>query len=203
MTDIAPPAVEAKKQLELGWQLFISGSYARAREYFLKAIQICPDDAQLHLLLGQSFFFQRRPNLAEAVRGFRRVVDLRPDWGEGHYWLGTVQEKKGQLREAVASFERAIGVAPDDTRPRIMIGVCLTRLKDYTAAVTHLREGIALKPHYGEASAHLLLADALRRNGQVDAAREEWRLILQMPEEYPDHGNPHKEARQLLKKYGS
>ncbi len=202
MADVTPSAAEAKKQLALGWQLHISGSYARARQYFLKAIQICPDDAQLHLLLGQSFFFQRRPNPAEAVRAFRRVVDLSPDWGEGHYWLGTVQEKRGQLREAVASFERAISLAPDDARPRIMLGVCLTRLKDYTTAIIHLRQGIALKPHYGEASAHLLLADALRQNRQIDAAREEWRRVLEMPSGYPDYEHPHKEARGLLKKYG-
>lgn len=138
-----------------------------------------------------------------AIRAFRRVVELSPDWGEGHNWLGTAQEQQGELREALASLERAISLAPEDTRPRIALGVCLTRLKDYTAAITHLRHAIALKPHYAEASAHLFLADALRQSGQIDAAREEWRLILNMPSEYSDYEHPAKEARELLKKYGS
>jgi tetratricopeptide (TPR) repeat protein len=203
MAEIAPPSIEAKEQLALGRQLLASGSCARARKHFLKAIQMCPEDAQLYLALGQSFFFQKKPDLAEAIRAFHRVVDLSPDWGEGHNWLGTAQEKQGKLSEAVASLERAISLAPEDTRPRIMLGVCLTRLKDYAAAITHLRQGIALKPHYAEASAHLFLADALRQSGQIDAAREEWRLIFDMPSEYPDYENPRKEARRLLKKYGS
>jgi superkiller protein 3 len=200
MADTAP-TLEAKEHLALGRELLAGGSCARARKHFRKAIQLCPHDPQLHLALGQSFFFQKKPDLAEAA--FHRVVDLSPDWGEGHQWLGTAQEKQGKLPEAVAAFKRAIILAPDDTRPRITLGVCLTRLKEFDAAIMHLRQGIAMKPHYAEASAHLFLADALRQSGQIDAAREEWRLILDMPSEYPDYENPHKEARQLLKKYGS
>jgi Flp pilus assembly protein TadD len=202
MADTVQRKVEAKEQLELGRRLLASGSCVRARKHFRKAIQICPDDVQLYLVLGQSFFFQKKPNLEEAIRAFRRVVGLSPDWSEGHHWLGTAQEQQGELQEAVGSFERAISLAPDDTRPQISLGVCLTRLKNYAGAITHLRQGIALKPHYAEASTHLFLADALRQNGQIDAAREEWRLILSMPSEYPDYEHPAKEARQLLKKYG-
>jgi tetratricopeptide (TPR) repeat protein len=84
-----------------------------------------------------------------------------------------------------------------------MLGVCLTRLKDYAAAITHLRQGIALKPHYAAASAHLFLAEALRQSGQMDAARDEWRLVLSMPSEYPDYEQPRKEATALLKKYAN
>jgi len=201
MAERLQPAVVAKEQLELGRQLLERGSCTRARRHFLKAIQICPDDAQLHLVLGQSFVFQKKPRLAEAVRAFRRAVDLGPNWGEAHYWLGSAQEQQGRLREAVASLEQAISLAPVDARPRIALGVCLTKLKDYTTAVGHLRQGIALKPHYAEASARLFLADALRQSGQIDAARAEWRLILDMPSKYPDYDDPLKEARQLLKKY--
>jgi Flp pilus assembly protein TadD len=202
MADIARPAVVAKEQLELGRQLLARGSCARARQHFLKAIQLCPDDAQTYLVLGQSFVFQKKADLAQAVRAFRRVLELSPNWGEACYWLGAAQQQQGHLREAVASFERAISLVPADARPQIALGVCLTKLKDYTAAVGHLRQGIALKPHYAEASAHLYLAEALRKSGQIDAAREEWRLIQEMPSEYPDYEVPLREAKQLLKKYG-
>ena len=67
-TDIDQPEMKAKEQLDLGRQLLASGSCARARKHFRKAIQICPDDAQLYLVLGQSFFFQKKPNLEEAIR---------------------------------------------------------------------------------------------------------------------------------------
>jgi tetratricopeptide (TPR) repeat protein len=201
MTNILPLDGEAQKQFDLGWQLFISNDYSDAREYFLKAIQRSPNSSQVYLGLGHSFFHQRQPDLAGATRAYRRVVDLSPDWSEGHYCLGTAQDKQGQLREAVDSFETATRLAPDDPRPRISLGVCLTRLKDYGAAITCLRNGIALKPQYGEASAHLFLAEVLSLDGQIEAACEEWRLILGMPSEYPDYKYPQKEASQMLKKY--
>ena len=203
MARIAQPAALVREQLELGRLLLARGSYVRARQHILKAIQICPNDPQLNLVLGQSFFFQKsKKQLADAVRAFRRVVDLSPNWGEPYYWLGAAQQQQGHLREAIASLEQAISLAPADVRARITLGVCLTKLKNYTTAVGHLRHAIALKPHYAEASARLFLADALRQSGQIDAARKEWRLILGMPSEYPDYGGARKKARQSLKKYG-
>ena len=194
--------VEAKKHYEAGCQLLLFGSHSEARDEFSKALQISPDVPQIYLQLGHSFFSQKKPDVVEAAAAFRRVVDLSPDWSEGYHWLGTAKWKLGQLQEAVGCFEKAVNLAPEDARPRIMLGVCLTKLKDYPAAIIHLRKGIALKPHYALASAHLFLADALRQNGQINEARKEWRLILEMPQEYPDDDHPQKEARQLLKKYG-
>jgi tetratricopeptide (TPR) repeat protein len=194
--------VEAKKHYEAGCQLLLFGSHSEARDEFLKALQISPDVPQIHLQLGQSFLSQKRPDVVQAAGAFHRVVDLSPDWSEGYHWLGTTQWELGNLQEAVGCFEKAIDLAPEDTRPRIMLGVCLTKLKDYPAAIIQLRKGISLKPHYALASAHLFLADALRQNAQIAEARKEWRLILEMPAEYPDDDNPQKEARQLLKKYG-
>lgn len=194
--------IEAKRECELGWTLFISRRYADSRRHFLKATQLSPDLPQAHLLLGQSYFFQRQPDFANATRAFQRVVSLSPKWHEGYQCLGAVQEEQGQLQEAAVSFERAATLAPEDSRPLMSLGVCLTKLGDYAQAIIHLRRAISLKPHYGLASAHCFLADALRQNGQIKAACEEWRMILRLPAEYPDRDNPHKDARRLLKEYG-
>jgi tetratricopeptide (TPR) repeat protein len=87
-----------------GFQLLTEGSYARAREQFLNAIEKNPDWALPHLGLGQLFFSQKNPDLKEATKAFRRVVELKPDWVEGYHWLGSVQEKSGALEEAVACY---------------------------------------------------------------------------------------------------
>jgi len=82
-----------------------------------------------------------------------------------------------------------------------LLGVCLTRLKQFAAAIPHLRRAINLKPHYAEASAHLFLADALKGSGQIDAACREWKLVLEMPNEYPEYDSAKKEANQLLEQH--
>jgi tetratricopeptide (TPR) repeat protein len=192
---------EAREHYALGQQLFAAGSYPRSQAHFAKAIKMCPDVVSLHLALGKAFLFQKRSDLPKAIRSFVRVVDLNPDWAEGYHWLGVAQEQKGELLDAVASFEQAIRLAPGDTRPLISLGVCLTRLGKFEAAIRQLRRAMELKPHYGEASGRLFLADALRRNREIEAACEQWRLILEMPSEYPEYDQERNEARQLLKKY--
>jgi Tfp pilus assembly protein PilF len=201
MSEMNPLVAEAKEHQSEGFQLLAGGSYAKAREQFLKAIEKNPNWAPPHLGLGQTFFFQKKPDLTNAVQSFRRVVELSPEWVEGYHWLGVAQEKTGDLHDAVGSFEHAIRLAPSDTRPLICLGVCLTRLKQFAAAIPHLRRATNLKPHYAEASAHLFLADALKGSGQLDAACREWKLVLEMPIAYPEHDSAKKEARQLLEQH--
>ena len=77
MSDI-PLVAEAKEHHSEGFQLLAAGSYAKAREQFLKAIEKNPNWAAPHLGLGQTFFFEKKPNLTRAVQSFRRVVELSP-----------------------------------------------------------------------------------------------------------------------------
>jgi tetratricopeptide (TPR) repeat protein len=167
----------------------------------MRAIELSPDGSPPYLGLGQTFFFQSQPDFQRAIESFQRAVELSPEWAEAHYWLGLAQEKAGALRDAIASLEKAIQLNPSDPRPVISLGVCLTRLKDYARAVASLRQGISMNPHYGKASAHLFLADALNAAGRLGEACEEWRKVLQMPSEYPDYDGPKKEAKECLDKY--
>jgi tetratricopeptide (TPR) repeat protein len=193
-----PPTAESEEHHHRGFQLLSASSYSEARDQFIKAIYRKPDWASPYLGLGQTFFFQEKPDLKEAINAFRKVVELRPEWVEGYHWLGTAEEKNGALEAAVESYRQAIRVAPSDTRPLISLGVCLTQLNQFADAVTCLRHAIALKPRYAVASAHLFLADALRGDGQIEAACEEWKLVLDMPSEYPEYDSVKKEAAQRL-----
>jgi protein O-GlcNAc transferase len=192
---------ESQEHHRTGFQLLSEGTYAKAREQFLKAIEKNPYWASPYLGLGQTFFLQNNPNLKEATKAFRHVVELKPEWVEGYHWLGSAQEKIGALEEAVTCYREAIRIAPSDTRPLISLGVCLTQLKRFTDAIACLRHAISLKPPYAIASAHLFLADAQRANGQIDAACKEWQLVLDLPSEYPEYNSAKKEATQRLSEY--
>jgi protein O-GlcNAc transferase len=203
MIEMSQLVAESEEHHRRGFQLLSEGSYAKAREQFVKAIEGNPNWASSHLGLGQTFFFQKNSNLKEATKAFRRVVELKPEWVEGYHWLGSAQQKSGALEEAVKCYREAIRIAPSDTRPLISLGVCLTQLKRFTDAVGCLRHAMSLKPAYALASAHLFLADALCASGQIDAACKEWRLVLDLPSEYPEHNSAKKEATQRLTEYSS
>jgi len=107
-----PSTAESEEHHRRGFQLLSESSYPEAREQFLKAIEENPNWAAPHLGLGQTYFFQKNPDLKEATKAFRRVVELKPEWVEGYHWLGSAQEKSGALEEAVTSYREAIRIAP-------------------------------------------------------------------------------------------
>lgn len=195
------PLEESEKHHRAGFQLLSKGSYAKAREQFLRAIKRNPEWASPYLGLGQTFFFQNNPDFKEAIKSFRRVVELKPEWIEGKYWLGSALQKAGALDESVACYREVLRIAPDDTRTLISLGVCLTELKQFPDAISCLRRAIKLKPPYAIASAHLFLADALKEDGQMKAACKEWQIARDLPSGYPEYGSAKKEAVEQLKKY--
>ena len=71
----------------------------------------------------------------------------------------------------------------------------------FAEAVVCLRHAVALNPPYAIASAHLFLADALRANGEREAACQEWQLVLGMPSDYPAYESAKQEAATRLAEY--
>jgi tetratricopeptide (TPR) repeat protein len=83
---------ESQEHHRTGFQLLSEGSYAKAREQFLKAIEKNPDWASPYLGLGQTFFFQNNPNLKEATKAFRHVVELSQSGSKAI--IGSVQHRR-------------------------------------------------------------------------------------------------------------
>lgn len=158
------------------------------------------EEAENHLARGHTFYFDER-NAEAAAREFRLAIELAPLWDEGYGWLSYALDNLEQLDEAITIRREAIRLAPEDPRHPIALGVCLTKKMQYGEAIQWLRKGISLKPHYGEADAHLYLAEALVANGQIAEAREEWRFVLTIEPSYPSYKHTHQEAKRMLKKH--
>ena len=107
-------------------------------------------------------------------------------------------EEQGDLPRALASFRRAVEL--DDTDPRywISLGVCLSKLRHWSEAAKALTRGIDLKPHDAEADARLLLAEALAGGGELNRAREQYRMDASMEPSYPSYDKPMLAAKKRL-----
>jgi tetratricopeptide (TPR) repeat protein len=69
-------------------------------------------------------------------------------------------------------------------------------------AITSFRSGLELKPHYGEADARLMLADAFERSGKIQDAITEWKMVAEMKGFYPSGDQPMIEAKAKLAQHG-
>jgi tetratricopeptide (TPR) repeat protein len=150
---------------------------------------------------GHDLFFAEPPDYRGAAELFEKVVALKPDWTEGHHWLGATYEKLGDEERAAREWQAAHDLDPNDSRSLISLGLLRSKQGRFEEAIGLLESGIALKPHYGFADAKLFLAEALEGAGNIEQAKEQWREVLELEPMYPSYDEPMKEACQKLSLY--
>ena len=104
----------------------------------------------------------------------------------------------GDHAAAIQHLKRATELDGADARCWISLGASLIQLRHWAQAVAALRRGVDLRPHYAEADARLMLADALIGAGQHVAARAQLELVASMQPFYPSYDRPIIEARRRL-----
>jgi Flp pilus assembly protein TadD len=159
-------------------------------------------DAAQFLRDGQSHQFAEPPDFVAAERAYRAATCVSPEWGEPYHWLGFVLTRLGNLEEAADAYRRAIHLLAGDPRPLIALGG-LQRLRgQYEEAIRSLETGLALRPHYAEADARLMLAEAFECADNIQQAVAQWRVVAQMDPSYPSDEKPMEEARRKLAEHG-
>jgi tetratricopeptide (TPR) repeat protein len=188
-----------KNGFELAW---LQNDREGALKEFRAALELWPDAPQAHCQIGQIHLFAPSPNLSEALKEFQIVARVAPDWGEGHLWCGNVLHDMERCDEAEGSYKEAARLTPNDTRPHTSLGACLLMRGKFAEAIKSLRHAITLKQVYGEIATRMMLADALRQNGQVKEALSEWETVSKMDAvwEY-EQGEPER-AKQLMAQFG-
>lgn len=183
----------------LAW---VENNHDAALKEFQTALQLWPDNPQAHCQIGEILFFASNRNLADALKEFEHVTRVAPDWAEGHLWHGNTLQEMERYEEAESAYNDAARLMPSDARAHISLGGCPVKLGKFAPAVAAFRRGIALKPAYGEMSARMMLADALRKNGQLEEALSEWKTVANMEAVWDyERGEPER-AKAFLAQYG-
>ena len=79
----------------------------------------------------------------EAIRLYGRATELRPDWPEGWWHLGTLFFDASRFREAREAFAHFVATEKKQPGPGFgMLGLSEFQLKDYAKAVAALERGI-------------------------------------------------------------
>jgi tetratricopeptide (TPR) repeat protein len=97
--------------------------FASAVDYFRKAADASPRDANFRLQLGRALYQLGR--LDEAVETFGEALALEPNLAQAHYWLGTVFKDLHRTTEADESFRTALILNPNLAQPDNQLGATL------------------------------------------------------------------------------
>jgi predicted O-linked N-acetylglucosamine transferase (SPINDLY family) len=94
----------------------------------------------------------------EAEIGFRRALQLKPDYAEAHYNLGLTLYNLGRLGEAEACYRRALQLKPDYAEALNNLGNVLQDIEQIDAAQTSYRRALEIKPDFAEAHSNLIFS---------------------------------------------
>ncbi|MBL8917799.1 MAG: tetratricopeptide repeat protein [Myxococcaceae bacterium] len=113
----------------------------------------------------------------EAIKEFKKAIELDPNSAHAHDNLATVYAEKKQFREALAAYLTALRLEPDSATVHYNLGVFLSTFGN-EFAVAEYQEAIALEPDYPDA--HLSLGLAHADGGRLDEAMKELRVAIDL-----------------------
>jgi tetratricopeptide (TPR) repeat protein len=109
----------------------------------------------------------------EAIRWYRRGVQMRPRWDEGWWYLATLLYDRDRYAESRDAFTRLLRLKPDAGPAWALRGLCRFQLKDYETALADLSKW-ASEGERGNAETGLValyhLAILRIRGGQFELA---------------------------------
>jgi tetratricopeptide (TPR) repeat protein len=113
-------------------------------EFYLKAIELEPENASFHRNLGLALQLLNR--LPEALIYYLNACSLEPQNHFYHYSAGNIFEKLGRGKDALECYFESIRLNPANPDVYISLAGILVKQKKYDEAVKHYREAISLAP---------------------------------------------------------
>lgn len=168
----------------LGAALHASGLYAQAADRLCAASDLAPADATPYLFLAKMLQSSSQP-LACSVEKLARFVHEQPGNAFANYsYALALWKQAGPSPDAASSdraltfLETAIKIDPKLAPAYVQLGVIRSAMGQTALAISEYQHAIASDP--GLAEAHFRLAQAYKRVGDSEKAREEFQAYEQI-----------------------
>ncbi len=149
--------------------LLLAGLVKRGSEKSKQAASWNLNIIEDHRNLGMAFY--RTQMFDEALREYRRIIEIRPDHYEARFYLGLIHFRKGEYAESATEFLEAIAVEPKRAVAYNNLGLSLEMMGERDDAARQYRRATELAPEYALPRANLALL--LCADGEIESAREQ------------------------------
>jgi tetratricopeptide (TPR) repeat protein len=154
-------------------------NYDGALLEYKKAVELAPQQAGTHYLLGNAYWSLHM--WEPATEQFRAELANDPSNCNAQWKIANiVLEQRQDPAEALAGIDKALATCPHLTEARVDRGRALLRLDRNAEAVAELQ--LAEKADPSEAQTHFLLAQALRGAGRAQEAQAEMQIFSKLEE---------------------
>jgi tetratricopeptide (TPR) repeat protein len=142
------------------------------------------DDKQKDLYFQLGVVYEKQQRFDEAVRTFRKVLQLDPKHAESYNYIGYMYAEKGiNLPEAVDLIQKALAIEPENGYFIDSLGWAYYQQGRYPEALRELQRAVNLAKDDPVLYDHL--ADAYSKNGMTAEAIAAWERSLQVDPKGP------------------
>ncbi|MEM7359352.1 MAG: sulfotransferase [Pseudomonadota bacterium] len=168
MTQSTDPRAVFNKTIEL----INSGQIQQALVLCRERLQHTPDDISMIALLGATLL--KTGKLSEAEQQLRRAIELAPSFAKPHEDLGFLLFEGGRIDEAINVLQTATRLDPNSELGFMTLGRALASKGQGEQADQAFEAAFELNPE----RKRLALAAEAQRDGKVDEAEEQYRMLL-------------------------
>ncbi len=165
-------AASASAYLLLSTMLMHANLPELAADQARKALELDPKLPLAHFRIGEVQLF--KSNIADATQEFEQERRLNPSYAPTYDRLGDVYLRTGKLQESQEALTKAISLDVTSTGPFIQMGKVLLHRDDPGTALLYLHHAEKMDP--SNYITHTLLAQAYRKQGHEDEAKQEMEL---------------------------
>lgn len=171
---------KAKKEFEKGLEAFEKEDFPNAKDRFHKAINIYPQYSLAYVNLG--IIAMKENKIDEGELDFHQAITADPQDPAAYIHLARSQILKKQYASAEPLLQKATAISPLDPDALTMLAASELYLGKTEEAVACAKK-VHSVPHDHFAVSHLVAAQGLIKENQMQAAADELRLFLK---EAPD-----------------
>ena len=121
-----------------------NGDKQDAEETAKRALQVDPDEPDLHLFLGK--INAESGQLDQAIHHLSQGIAHRTSNSEGYLLLSKVYEQQREFTKAIDTLNQAMEAAPQDTRSYVAAANLYKDSKNYSAAEKVLQKAVEIDP---------------------------------------------------------
>ncbi|MCP4253645.1 MAG: tetratricopeptide repeat protein, partial [Candidatus Scalindua sp.] len=154
--------------LNLARAFVASGKTDEAFNTLEKAVSLNPSNVDTKIMLAG--LYQRENKLNEAIKAFKNVLKIRPDFLPG-YALAGLYFLNGEVDMSIDICNRGLRLDPDNSAMRIILAVSYQQKESYATAISSCQKAIELKPDI--ASFKLILSSIYVANGEHRKAKKQ------------------------------
>ena len=151
-----------------------------ARSWLNKALQSNP--AELPGLVSKRGLLQAKSEPAAALASYQKAIAIQPNYPPGQRELGMALFQQKDYASAATHLEKALALGLDDAHIRNFLGICYSQTHRLQKSIQSYRVALKLDPKLAEA--HLNLAYALQKAGQISQARAEYQAACQLEKNF-------------------